>query len=98
MKVSHTGRALEVDLTGNEEHVVAQLLNRGLEGTHAEYLATAALRYAEEETESLRRRLVPAKTWAGMVVCRRHQLNGGFTWLMLKREPKGWKLDSALFD
>ena len=98
MKPWTNGRSIEIELDGGQERIEAQLLSRGLQGKHVESLASAALRYAEEETERLSRQLVPQQNWAGMVVCRKHPLSGGTAWLMLKYGKQGWRLDSALFD
>jgi hypothetical protein len=92
------GRALDIALDGDEHTVVEQLLGRGLQGRHVEVLAGVAIKFAEQETESLERQLVPPASWPGIVVCRRHSTSEGNAWLLLKREKRGWKLDSALFD
>jgi hypothetical protein len=98
MKASIKGRALEVDLSGDQEQVAAQLSSRGLQGKHLELLAGVATRFAEQETADLERQLVPPTMWPGLVVCRRHNTSEGTAWLMLKRDKRGWKLDSALFE
>ena len=98
MKACIKGRALEVDLNGDQQQVAAQLLSRGLQGKHVEMLAGVAFRFAEQETDDLERQLVPPAMWPGMVICRRHSTADGTAWLMLKRDKRGWKLDSALFE
>ena len=98
MKMVLKGRALEVDLTGDQGQTSAQLESRGLQGKHVQLLATAAVMFAQEETENLQRQYVPPAMWPGTVVCRRHAAPEGVAWLMLQRETAGWKLDSAVFD
>lgn len=98
MKTYIKGRSLEIDLSGDRLEVIAQMLSRGLQERQAEALASIAVKFAEQETQSLERQLVPHAAWAGLVVCRRHSTSEGTTWLMLKREKRGWKLDAALFD
>jgi hypothetical protein len=98
MKASLRGRSLEIDLNAERKQVIEQLARRGLDGKYVEALANIALQFADEETMSLSRQLVPTDTWPGTVICRRHHIEGAAAYLMLKHGRDGWKLDSALFD
>jgi hypothetical protein len=98
MKASLRGRSLEIDLNADHKQVIEQLAKKGLGGKYVEALASAAVLLADEETNSLSRQLIPADTWPGTVVFRRHQVEGTCAYLMLKHGRNGWKLDSALFD
>jgi hypothetical protein len=98
MKAVIKGRALGVNLAGDQPHIAAQLESKGLQGKHVQAIATVAVRFAQEETVSLERQFVPPAMWPGTVVCRRHHAPEGSAWLMLKRGKKGWTLDAALFE
>ena len=98
MKAVIKGRAVDIDLAGGQKQLAEQLQSRGLQGKRVESLAAAALKYAEAATADLQQKLVPPEQWPGMVVCCRHSSAEGTAWLMLKREPQGWRFDSALFD
>ena len=99
MKAYVRGRSLNVALEEGSEHAAAQLVRRGFTQGRADDVASAALKYAAEETDYLVRQLTPRSIWPGMVVVRRHFIDKREeSWLMLRYEGKqGWKLDSAFF-
>jgi len=99
MKPLLTGRSLGVPLTsGEEQRTAAELERLGFTSERANDVATAATKYATEETDKLVRQLTPRSSWSGVVVCRRHSSSQREeTWLMLKHQGAGWHLDAALF-
>ena len=99
MKTALRGRALGVDLSSDQESIIARLLRLGVDEQQAMELAKVAVRFADEETKALSEELAPEASWRGRVVCRRHMLASRRTmYLLLQRESASWHLQSALID
>lgn len=100
MKAALRGRALDIGLAEGTQAAAQQLQLHGFTADRADNVATAALKYAEEETEQLTRQLTPRSVWPGLVVIRRHLIDRREeSYLLLKyhSQDQGWRLDSALF-
>jgi hypothetical protein len=99
MKAYVRGRSLRVPLTADVPQTVERLVGLGFTDARAEHVASAALKFSSEETDSLKRQLIPPTVWPGMVFVRRHFIEGREeVWLVFKHEGRaGWSLDSALF-
>lgn len=99
MKSPLRGRILQVQLGPSSDQIISTLESLGFTPEQASDVALAAIKYADEETESFVRQLIPKCIWTGSVVLRRHYVGQREkTWLLLKYEAeKGWNLDSVLF-
>jgi len=99
MKVQLRGRALQIALSFGEAQIIEHLMTLGFTPERAQAVASAAKKFADEETSQLLRQLTPKSAWLGTVVMRRHLVAPrDEAWLMLKYEGDvGWQLDSALF-
>jgi len=100
MKRYLRGRHLGVALGGSCETAAVQLEMLGFTSSRAADIAAAAIKYAEEEEETLIRILTPRDVWGGTAFIRPHNSSRGEqTWVVLKYLPEaGWQLDSAFFD
>lgn len=100
MKRYLRGRHLGVALDGNCETATKQLELLGFTASRASDIAAAAIRYAQEEADTLIRLLTPRDVWGGTAFIRPHNSSKGEqTWVVLKYLPEaGWQLDAAFFD
>ena len=97
MVAHRRGRYLGVVLGDDVEVTSGRLAALGLADQRAMEVASAAMRYAQEETEQLTRQMAPKESWPGHVCLRRHIVQPrDETWLMLRYDKKNlWTLDAV---
>lgn len=97
MVAHRRGRYLGVALGDDVDVTSGRLQALGLEDQRALEVASAAMRYAQEETEQLTRQMTPKEAWPGHVCLRRHIVRPrDETWLMLRYDKKNsWTLDAV---
>lgn len=95
--VHRRGRYLGVVLGEDVGVASCRLEALGITDHRALEVASAAMRYAQEEADQLTRQLMPKDSWPGHVCLRRHIVKPrDETWLMLRYDKKNfWTLDAV---
>lgn len=91
------GRHLGVALGCDVATTTARLEAMGLTDRRAVEIASAAIRYANEEADQLARHMTPRELWPGHVCLRRHMVQPrDETWLVLRYDDTSfWILDAV---
>ena len=97
MVAHRRGRYLGVVLGDDVDATSGRLEALGLADHRAMEVASAAMRYAQEEAEQLTRQMTPKESWPGHVCLRRHIVRPrDETWLMLRYDKKNfWTLEAV---